>query len=124
VQNSKQLLGATGEEIAVDYLISQGYVVFDRNWRSKSGEIDIIASEKFNSQDELIFIEVKTRSSRDYGDPIEAISATKYLRMYRLALEWLIENSASREAWRLDVISIVISRAQEIEIDHLKRVCA
>jgi len=124
VQNSKQLLGATGEEIAVDYLISQGYEVFDRNWRSKSGEIDIIASEKFNSQDELIFIEVKTRSSRDYGDPIEAITATKYLRMYRLALEWLSENSASREAWRLDVISIVISRAQEIEIDHLKRVCA
>jgi putative endonuclease len=124
VQNSKQLLGATGEEIAVDYLISQGYVVFDRNWRSKSGEIDIIASEKFNSQDELIFIEVKTRSSRDYGDPIQAITATKYLRMYRLALEWLSENSASREAWRLDVISIVISRAQEIEIDHLKRVCA
>ena len=124
MQNSKQLLGATGEEIAVDYLISQGYIVFDRNWRSKSGEIDIIASEKFNSQDELIFIEVKTRSSRDYGDPIEAISATKYLRMYRLALEWLSENSASREAWRLDVISIVISRAQEIEIDHLKRVCA
>ena len=124
MQNSKQLLGATGEEIAVDYLISQGYGVFDRNWRSKSGEIDIIASEKFNSQDELIFIEVKTRSSRDYGDPIEAISATKYLRMYRLALEWLSENSASREAWRLDVISIVISRAQEIEIDHLKRVCA
>ena len=124
MQNSKQQLGATGEEIAVDYLISQGYVVFDRNWRSKSGEIDIIASEKFNSHDELIFIEVKTRSSRDYGDPIEAISATKYLRMYRLALEWLSENSASREAWRLDVISIVISRAQEIEIDHLKRVCA
>jgi len=124
VQNSKQVLGATGEEIAVDYLVSQGYVVFDRNWRSKSGEIDIIASEKFNSQDELIFIEVKTRSSRDYGDPIEAITATKYLRMYRLALEWLSENSASREAWRLDVISIVISRAQEIEIDHLKRVCA
>jgi len=124
VQNSKQVLGATGEEIAVDYLVSQGYVVFDRNWRSKSGEIDIIASEKFNSQDELIFIEVKTRSSRDYGDPIEAITATKYLRMYRLALEWLSENSASREAWRLDVISIVISRAQEIKIDHLKRVCA
>ncbi len=124
MQNSKQLLGATGEEIAVDYLVSQGYVVFDRNWRSKSGEIDIIASEKFNSQDELIFIEVKTRSSRDYGDPIEAITATKYLRMYRLALEWLSENNASREAWRLDVISIVISRAQEIEIDHLKRVCA
>lgn len=124
MQNSKHLLGATGEEIAVDYLVSQGYVVFDRNWRSKSGEIDIIASEKFNSQDELIFIEVKTRSSRDYGDPIEAITATKYLRMYRLALEWLSENSASREAWRLDVISIVISRAQEIEIDHLKRVCA
>jgi putative endonuclease len=124
VQNSRQVLGASGEEIAVDYLISQGYVVFDRNWRSKTGEIDIVASEKFNARDELIFVEVKTRSSRDYGDPIEAISATKYLRMYRLALEWLSENSASREPWRLDVISIVISKADQIEIDHLKRVCA
>jgi putative endonuclease len=124
VQNSKQVLGASGEEIAVDYLISQGYVVFDRNWRSKTGEIDIVASEKSNSRDELIFVEVKTRSSRDYGDPLEAISATKYLRMYRLAIEWLSENSASREPWRLDVISIVISKTQEIEIDHLKRVCA
>jgi len=124
VQNSKQVLGASGEEIAVDYLISQGYVVFDRNWRSKTGEIDIVASEKSNLRDELIFVEVKTRSSRDYGDPLEAISATKYLRMYRLAIEWLSENSASREPWRLDVISIVISKTQEIEIDHLKRVCA
>jgi putative endonuclease len=124
VQNSRQVLGASGEEIAVDYLISQGYVVFDRNWRSKTGEIDIVASEKFNARDELIFVEVKTRSSRDYGDPMEAISATKYLRMYRLAIEWLSENSASREPWRLDVISIVISKADQIEIDHLKRVCA
>lgn len=124
MQNSKQVLGASGEEIAVDYLISQGYVVFDRNWRSKTGEIDIVASEKSNLRDELIFVEVKTRSSRDYGDPLEAISATKYLRMYRLAIEWLSENSASREPWRLDVISIVISKTQEIEIDHLKRVCA
>jgi putative endonuclease len=124
VQNSKQLLGATGEEIAVDYLIAQGYVVFDRNWRSKTGEIDIVASEKSNSRDELIFVEVKTRSSRDYGDPMEAISATKYLRMYRLAIEWLSENSANREPWRLDVISIIISKADQIEINHLKRVCA
>lgn len=124
MQNSKQLLGATGEEIAVDYLIAQGYVVFDRNWRSKTGEIDIVASEKSNSRDELIFVEVKTRSSRDYGDPMEAISATKYLRMYRLAIEWLSENSANREPWRLDVISIIISKADQIEINHLKRVCA
>lgn len=124
MQNSKQVLGASGEEIAVDYLISQGYVVFDRNWRSKTGEIDIVASEKSNSRDELIFVEVKTRSSRDFGDPLEAISATKYSRMYRLAIEWLSENSASREPWRLDVISIVISKADKVEIDHLKRVCA
>jgi putative endonuclease len=124
VQNRKQVLGASGEEIAVEYLIAKGYAVFDRNWRSKSGEIDIVASESKNKRDEIIFVEVKTRSSRDFGDPIEAISATKYLRMYRLALEWLSENSASREPWRLDVISIIISKTQEIEIDHLKRVCA
>ena len=54
MQNRKQILGTSGEEIAVDYLISQGYVVFDRNWRSKTGEIDIVASEKFNFQDKLI----------------------------------------------------------------------
>ncbi|MEI7797817.1 MAG: YraN family protein [Actinomycetes bacterium] len=124
MQNKKQILGTSGEEIAVDYLISQGYVVFDRNWRSKTGEIDIVASEPIDTRDELIFVEVKTRSSRDFGDPIEAISATKYLRMYRLALEWLSENSANREPWRLDVISIIISKEHKVEIDHLKRVCA
>jgi putative endonuclease len=83
-----------------------------------------VASEPIDTRDELIFVEVKTRSSRDFGDPIEAISATKYLRMYRLALEWLSENSANREPWRLDVISIIISKEHKVEIDHLKRVCA
>lgn len=59
MQNRKQILGTSGEEIAVDYLISQGYVVFDRNWRSKTGEIDIVASEPIDTRDELIFVEVK-----------------------------------------------------------------
>lgn len=124
MQNKKQLLGVNGEAIAVEYLTAKGYQVFDRNWRSKSGEIDIVASSPLGSADEVVFVEVKTRSSRDYGDPIEAISPTKYLRMYRLALEWLTENSGRREPWRLDVISIVISNDQKIEIDHFKRVCA
>lgn len=71
MQNRKQILGTSGEEIAVDYLISQGYVVFDRNWRSKTGEIDIVASEPIDTRDELIFVEVKTRSSRDFGDQLK-----------------------------------------------------
>ena len=64
----KKALGQEGEKIAIKYLQRLGYTIIEENFRCKSGEIDIIAKE----DNEIIFIEVKTRTSNRYGEPIEA----------------------------------------------------
>ena len=69
----KQKIGKTGESIAVRYLRKQGYRIVEQNFRSKAGEIDIIAREKQS----LVFVEVKTRSSRSFGSPKWAITPKK-----------------------------------------------
>lgn len=62
----KKNLGQEGEKIAIKYLQRLGYTIIEQNFRCKSGEIDIIAKEK----EQIIFIEVKTRTSNRYGEPI------------------------------------------------------
>ena len=69
----KQEIGKKGETVAVRYLKKQGYRIIEQNYRSKAGEIDIIAREKQS----LVFVEVKTRSSRSFGSPKWAITAKK-----------------------------------------------
>ena len=97
--------GQKGEEIAVNYLIKQGYKILDRNWHySKNAEIDIIAEKK----DCIIFVEVKTRKSLNYGHPFEAISINKIRHICRTALYYLHCNGLpDSTAVRFDVISIV-----------------
>ena len=70
-----QLLGYFGEEKACNYLINNNYKIIERNFKCKHGEIDIISKDLIKN--ELVFIEVKTRSSLNYGTPSEAITYSK-----------------------------------------------
>ena len=81
---AKDVLGRRGEKLAADHLIASGFEIVDRNWRCSQGEIDIIATK--NS--ELVFVEVKTRSSLAFGHPLEAITVAKLARLRRLAAAW------------------------------------
>lgn len=69
----KQETGKTGEDISTEYLEKNGYQIIERNFRCNQGEIDIIAIQK----NEIIFIEVKTRSNAHYGLPAEAVNIPK-----------------------------------------------
>ena len=69
----KKNLGQEGEKIAIKYLQRLGYTIIEQNFRCKSGEIDIIAKE----EEQIIFIEVKTRTSNRYGEPIESVNSIK-----------------------------------------------
>ena len=69
----KKNLGQEGEKIAIKYLQRLGYTIIEQNFRCKSGEIDIIAKE----EEQIIFIEVKTRTSNRYGEPIEGVNSIK-----------------------------------------------
>ena len=97
-------LGDEGEKIAVNYLKSRGYIIHHTNWRMSHLEVDIIAEDN----GELVFIEVKTRSSDKYGEPEEAVDDQKERDLLRLASVYL-ENLQLEVPARFDIISIIIS---------------
>jgi len=104
VTDRKQKIGKTGESIAVRYLRKQGYRIVEQNFRSKAGEIDIIAREKQS----LVFVEVKTRSSRSFGSPKWAITPKKQKAISMAALYYLKMTNQNDVDARFDVVSILL----------------
>ena len=109
-------LGRLGEDAAAAYLRNAGMRVLDRNWRGARGELDIIAAEG----DCLVVCEVKTRRSRDFGDPLEAISTRKMRTLRSLAGLWLAEHSLHAPRMRIDVIGIVVPLEGPATIAHVR----
>lgn len=107
------LLGEEGEKIAVSFLKSKGYIIYQTNWRFGKLEIDIIAEDGR----ELIFIEVKSRSSEKYGRPEEAIDDSKELAILNAA-DIYVRNFNLEIEVRFDVISIIINK-QQTKINHI-----
>lgn len=107
-------LGARGEEIAVAYLQAKGYILLEVNYRTKLGEIDCI----FMDGKELVFVEVKTRTSVRYGDPLEAVGRKKWQQITRTAQLYLSRNKKHECAFRFDVIGIV--SGTPVQIDHIE----
>lgn len=100
--NYKQNLGHWGETVAADFLIQKGYQVLHRNERTAFGEIDLVAR-----QDRVtVFVEVKTRTSLNYGYPEESITRQKRHHMIQAALAYLGDHPELAGDWRLDVIAI------------------
>jgi putative endonuclease len=100
--NSRQLLGQKGEEIAAKYLQKQGYKIVSRNYRTKLGEIDIIAKDG----SVLVFIEVKTRTGNSYGSPAAAVTLKKQRQICKTALCYLTSQKRLDVPARFDVISV------------------
>jgi putative endonuclease len=114
----KDAVGRFGEQLAVAHLEATGAVVLARNWRCRDGELDIVARDG----DELVFVEVKTRSSAAFGGPAEAVDRVKAARIRRLALQWIAaerdRNGAFWSAVRFDVVAVL--RTGSPRITHLK----
>ena len=98
-------LGRQGEALACQYLSRQGYRVIVRNYRTKLGEIDIIAEE----QGTLVFVEVKTRRGHQCGHPFEAVTPAKCRQISKVALEYLAETGREGQSARFDVVAISFS---------------
>jgi putative endonuclease len=106
-------VGHQGEAIALKYLKKNGYKIIEKNYRSKLGEIDIIAKD----QKTLTFIEVKTRQSVRYGHPKAAITHQKQKKISMVALGYLKETNQSNHKARFDVVSIIIEdKKPQVEI--------
>jgi len=100
-----QELGKKGEETAVSLLKDNGYKILLKNYKTKLGEIDIIASDKGT----ICFVEVKTRQSDRFGLPSEAISKLKQRQISKVALTFLKEKNLLNKKARFDVVSIIYS---------------
>ena len=99
---SSKALGDRGEAYAANYLRQNGYRILTRNYRTKIGEIDLIAED----QDTLVFIEVKTRSSVRYGMPAEAVNYKKRQKIIRTAYWYLCAQHRENAICRFDVLEV------------------
>jgi putative endonuclease len=115
-------LGKLGENQAQNYLISQKYQIIETNYYSRFGEIDIIAIDYTTA--ELAFVEVKTRASRSFGLPSEALTYTKRNKIIKTALTFL--NTTTKNIprrWRIDLIGIQLnSKYKFLDLIHIKNI--
>jgi putative endonuclease len=118
-KNYRRALGQWGETAALEYLVNKGYHIIGRNIRTVYGEIDLLAKEK----NTLVFVEVKTRTTGEFGLPEEAITRQKQAHMIHSAQAFLQDNGKEEGDWRIDVISIrKLPGDQFPEIIHLENV--
>lgn len=110
-------IGKMGEDIAVMYLKKEKYNIMERNYRCRCGEIDIIAKDK----DELVFIEVKSRSYLCYGRPAEAVNRIKKDHICKATKYYLYKNNLTNALMRFDVIEVYLNK-EKCKIEHLKNI--
>jgi putative endonuclease len=114
----KDVLGRDGEQAAVNYLEGCGFRILDRNWRCAEGEIDIVAVDRHT----FVVCEVKTRSGKRYGTPLEAVGRAKRSRLRKLAVRWLTAHGVRFDQIRIDVVGLLYEGTGGFTIEHLRGV--
>ena len=117
--SARNQLGALGEQVAVEHLQRLGLSILARNWRCRHGELDIIATD---SDQTVVFVEVKTRTGDGFGGVEQAVTPAKVRRLRRLAGLWLAQQHGSWSLVRIDVITIRIGRRRTPELTHIQGV--
>jgi putative endonuclease len=107
----RQTTGMLGEKLAADFLTTQGYQIIETNFRCKEGEVDIIAREC----DFLVFIEVRTKTSRAFGTPEESITARKKEHLRNVAARYLETYDCQQPEWRIDFVAVEMDRFGKIK---------
>lgn len=106
--------GKSGEELARKYLIRNGYRIIESNFKNKIGEVDIIALEG----NILVFIEVKSRTSLNYGYPYEAVNYKKQQKIIKTSMSYIRYKSITDVQCRYDIIEVYLT--QKIKINHIQ----
>lgn len=110
--------GKRGEELAAKYLQKKGYRILEKNFRGRYGEIDIVALEK----DTLVFIEVKTRTSSQFGAPLESITPWKLRSVIKTAQFYKLTHSKLPEAMRIDAVAVLLNSDGDAKIEHIENI--
>jgi putative endonuclease len=110
-------LGKWGEDLAADYLQRKGYTIIERDWKSGKRDLDIIAQDG----NVIVFVEVKTRRNRLYGEPEESVDYHK-LQNLQQAISHYVKFKHIRQEIRFDIISIVGTVETDPDIQHIQDV--
>src|SRR5262247_3545006 len=105
MSQSRVILGKIGEDLACRELTRRGYAILARRYRRRGGEIDIIARDGPT----IVFVEVKARDGRNYGDGVESVPALKRRRLIGVAQDFLVRHRLTTCPCRFDVVSIQLS---------------
>jgi len=109
----QKTIGETWEELACRELCRRGYAILARRYRTRLGEIDIIARD----EGVLVFVEVKARSGHHFGGPLAAVTAVKQRKLIRMALDYLAHSRLSGVACRFDGVGVLIRDGRlEVEV--------
>ncbi|MGH7202956.1 MAG: YraN family protein [Candidatus Levyibacteriota bacterium] len=126
---AKNIQGKRGEEYAAVFLRSQGWHIIEQNFRIRGGEIDIIAIDPGASLDAmeqektLVFVEVKTRSSNDFGTPLEAIGYYKLRALIKATQFYKMNHSNLPDLMRIDAVSVMMgANDQLLDIELVKNI--
>ena len=103
--HSRQRLGTAGEDLACAALEKLGYRICERNYRTRSGEIDVVAMDG----DTIVFVEVKTKTSGDFGDPVEEVTPQKQRQIVSMGQWYHAFNCMPGTPCRFDVVAIDMS---------------
>ncbi len=115
---TRQELGRWGEDLAAQHLEATGARILSRNWRTRSGELDLVVLEPDGT---LVFVEVKTRTGSGFGEPAEAVGRVKAQRIRALACQWLAaERPPGSGDLRFDVVSVLRARGEPVRLVHLR----
>lgn len=112
----RKSFGKVGEELAAKYLKKRKYKIIERNYRCPFGEIDIIALERKT----LVFIEVKTRGSTNFGPPQLAVGRKKQMQISKVALNFIKRKKIARMDMRFDVVSVQLCPNGEFRVELIR----
>ena len=112
-------LGKWGEDLAADYLQRKGYTIIERDWKSGKRDLDIIALDE--DENVVVFVEVKTRRNRLFGEPEESVNYHK-LQNLQQAISHYVKVKHIHQEIRFDIISIVGTVGTDPDIQHIQNV--
>ena len=115
IESSKQALGREGERLAELFLKQKGYQLVQRNYRCRGGEVDLIVLDRRI----VVFVEVKTRTDHEFGNPLEAVAPRKQRRMILAAQLFLHEKKLHERDARFDVVGISWPGSKPV-VEHIE----
>jgi putative endonuclease len=114
--DQRAALGKHGEDLACDELRRLGYTILDRRFRTRCGELDIVARDG----NVVVFVEVRARSTGNFGHALESVTWQKRHRLSRMAASYLFAKRLSEVACRFDVVAVTPNPGGQFEVEVLK----